>query len=118
MDLLMPGYYLAAGTTSFAALVAVAAGRFTRPAASACAIIAGLAPWIFIGMFKKWLPQSQALFIFGFFGSAPLFMIALLLFSIRKKTEHWRIVAGACIAGICAGASYSYALYRVLLKME
>ncbi|RYD45108.1 MAG: hypothetical protein EOP85_09070 [Verrucomicrobiaceae bacterium] len=118
MDLTLSFYYLAAGITSLAACIVVALGRFTRPAASICAMLAGLAPWIFIGMFKKWLPQSQALFIFGFFGSAPLFMTSLLLFSIRKKTEHWRIVAGACIAGICAGAGYSYALYRVLLKME
>lgn len=146
MDVAVIAVFGTAAIGSSAAIVAAAADRFRKVVASSVALIAGLAPWVFLLALQGYIPDSKALSVFvqryilnsdalsvflqryisnsnalalfGLFGSGPLFLVAFFLYCIGQRTPRRGVAAGASLIGMFAGGGFSIILSGLLSHME
>ena len=106
------------GIASGAALVALAADGFRKPAAAFTALAAGIAPWMFFATWNIWLPTSNLLIWIGIAGSVPLFLLAAILYRCGATTPNQDVAIGSCVTGLIAGLAHGLFLANLLARME
>lgn len=101
--------------TSITAITAAAFDRFNKPSATICVLLAGSVVWIpFLG-WSTAIPEFAALAAeIGFYASAPLFVIATLLFKSDSRGEPSMIAARLSAVGVIAGGAALLLTLRLL----
>jgi hypothetical protein len=110
--------YGSGGVASASAMVALAAGGFTKPAAAVFAVAGGVVPWLFIAMWSNQIPSSTLGSAVSLFGSGPLFLLAFFLYGIGAPARGRGIAAAASLVGMFAGFGFSLFLSGRLARME
>ncbi|RYD20180.1 MAG: hypothetical protein EOP88_16105 [Verrucomicrobiaceae bacterium] len=105
-------FYILGTIAVLSAIVTVTTARFFKPVACLLAVAGGLAPWIVILMWHKWIPGSALGTIVGMLGGGPLFMASFLHFGMGRKPRAWTTVATASMLGSCSGIGFGIFLYR------
>ena len=99
---------------SVASLIAVGLDRFERVTAGFFILIGGAAPWLTLHYIHSGFSGDPLSLWLGVFGSPPLFVLALILYSSGKRAEGRSGVTIASAVGLCAGAAFSAVLFALL----
>jgi drug/metabolite transporter (DMT)-like permease len=103
---------------SITAVTAAVFDRFNKPSATICVLLAGSVFWIY---FLTWYTKIPELLggigVFGLFASAPLFVLAALLFKSDWRGEPSKISARLSAVGVIAGGATTFLTLRLLAKI-
>ena len=100
---------------SITAINAAVFDRFNKPAATICVLLAGSVVWIFFLSLYTKIPEFAELAAeIGFYASAPLFVIARLLFKSNSRGEPSMIAARLSAVGVIAGGASTLLTLRLL----
>ncbi len=100
---------------SIIAITAAGFDRFNKPSATVCVLLAGSVPWIyFLSWFTKIPSLAEGI---GLFASAPLFVIAALLFKSGWCSEPSRMATRLSALGVIAGGAGTLLTLRQLAKI-
>jgi hypothetical protein len=100
---------------SITAITAAVFDRLNKPSATICVLLAGSVFWIhFLSWYTK-IPKLAG--GIGLFASAPLFVIAALLFKSDWRGEPSTIAARLSAVGVIAGGAGTYLTLRLMAQI-
>jgi len=103
---------------SITAIAAAVFDRFNKPSATICVLLAGSVYWIyFLSWFTKIPEFAELTGGFGLFASAPLFVIAALLFKSDWRGEPSTMAARLSAVGVIAGGVTTFLTLRLLAQI-
>jgi hypothetical protein len=105
---------LAALIASLASVVAVATDRFRNVVASIVVLAAGFIPWLVFAPFRSLVGRSGPLWLTSVFGSAPLFIVAVILYGGAASEGKRTRASIASIVGVYAGGAFTVMLFGFL----
>ena len=118
---MQPGLLPIIGTGVVASLIAIATAvidRFNKPTATMCALLAGSVVWIFFLSLHTKIPEFAELAAeVGFYASAPLFVVARLLFKSESRGEPSIVAARLSAVGAIVGGASTLLTLRLLAQI-
>ena len=103
---------------SITAITAAVFDRFNKASATICVLLAGSVFWIyFLSWYTKIPDLAELAGGIGLFASAPLFVIAALLFKSDWRGEPSTIAARLSAVGVIAGGATTFLTLRLLAKI-